>query len=211
MNFELAEKLNQFLVKNEIGAAIEMAETELKSIPETDFHRIIGKNLLHLSKLLAVHLDEFYKSVQTTIPKKKQGFFKTIFSKNESGEIKAFYCEMNGFTINYDRWFIDLFAYDRISEEYYDWLPDFYDMNDNDMNITGFEDIQKAFEDVHENNRFEEANINESYEICELLVILRLQELFRFTYKTVLEDGKEWVNIPMFVTAHDYELIYRVD
>jgi len=76
------------------------------------------------------------------------------------------------------------------------------------LTITGFEDIQKVFEDVHTNNRFEEPNTDKAYEVCELLVILKLQELFRATYKTN-QGNRE--NIPMFVTAHDYELIYKVN
>ncbi|HYG37134.1 MAG TPA: hypothetical protein VD908_00885 [Cytophagales bacterium] len=115
---------------------------------------------------------------------------------------------MNGFTINYDRWFIDLFSFENLSLTDWEWLSDFYDSTANDLTITGFEDIQKAFEDVHKNNRFEEPNIDKAYEVCEILVILRLQELFRETYKLNLGD---WDKIPMFVTAHDYELIYKVN
>lgn len=89
-----------------------------------------------------------------------------------------------------------------------EWLSDFYDSSANDLTITGFEEIQKVFEDVHENNRFGEPNIDKTYEVCELLVILRLQELFRETYK--LNQG-DWDKIPMFITAHDYELIYKAN
>lgn len=74
------------------------------------------------------------------------------------------------------------------------------------MTITGFESIQNVFQYVHENDMFKEPNIYSSYEVCELLVILRLQELFKETYKNTTDA---WAQIPMFVSAHDYELIYR--
>jgi len=115
---------------------------------------------------------------------------------------------MNGFTINYDRWLIDLFSFERFETEDWDWLSDFYDMTANSMTIKGFEELQMVFQDVHENDRFSESNIDKAYEVCELLVILRLQELFRETYK---DTKSEWTKIPMFVTAHDYEMIYRVN
>lgn len=115
---------------------------------------------------------------------------------------------MNGFTINYDRWFIDLFSFENYSLADWEWLSEFYDSSANDLTITGFEDIQKVFEDIHENNKFEEPTIYKAYEVCELLVILRLQELFREAYKTRNGGGN---NIPMFVTAHDYELIFKVN
>lgn len=207
MNFELADKLSELLESKKLDKAIAMAEQELKNIPTTDFHKILDKNLLHLTSDLAKHINEFEKSTKEVL-KKKQGFIKNLFGSGKEVKPAAYYCEMNGFTINYDRWFIDLFSFEIYSLTDWEWLSDFYDSTANDLTITGFEEIQKAFEDVHENNRFEEPNIDQAYEVCELLVILRLQELFRETYK---DEESEWSKIPMFVTAHDYEMIYKVN
>ncbi len=207
MNFELADKLSELLESKKLDEAIAMAEQELKNIPTTDFHKILSKNLLHLTTDLAKHINEFDKSTKEVL-KKKQGFLKNLFSSGKEVKPAAYYCEMNGFTINYDRWFIDLFSFENYSLTDWEWLSDFYDSTANDLTITGFEEIQKAFEDVHENNRFEEPYIDKAYEVCELLVILRLQELFRETYK--LNQG-DWDKIPMFITAHDYELIFKVN
>lgn len=207
MNFELADKLSELLESQKLDEAIAMAEQELKNIPTTGFHKILDKNLLHLTSDLAKHINEFDKSTKEVL-KKKKGFIKRLFGSGKEVKPAAYYCEMNGFTINYDRWFIDLFSFENYSLTDWEWLSDFYDSTANDLTITGFEEIQKAFEDVHENNRFEEPNIDKAYEVCELLVILRLQELFRETYK--LNQG-DWDKIPMFITAHDYELIYKVN
>jgi len=207
MNFELADKLSELLENKKLDEAIAMAEQELKNIPTTDFHKILDKNLLHLTSELAIHIDKFDKSTRQVL-KKKQSFIKNVFGLGKAIKPAAYYCEMNGFTINYDRWFIDLFSFENYSLTDWEWLSDFYDSTANDLTITGFEDIQKVFEDVHENNRFDEPNIDKAYEVCELLVILRLQELFRATYKT---NQGDWDNIPMFVTAHDYEMIFNVN
>ena len=207
MNFELEDKLSELLESKKLDEAIAMAEQELKNIQTTDFHKILDKNLLHLTSDLAKHIIEFDKSTKEVF-KKKQGFLKNLFGSGKEVKPAAYYCEMNGFTINYDRWFIDLFSFENYSLTDWEWLSDFYDSTANDLTITGFEEIQKAFEDVHENNRFEEPNIEKAYEVCELLVILRLQELFRETYK--LQQG-DWDKIPMFITAHDYELIFKVN
>ena len=207
MNFELADKLSELLENKKLDEAIAMAEQELKNIPTTDFHKILDKNLLHLTSELAIHIDKFDKSTRQVL-KKKQSFIKNVFGLGKAIKPAAYYCEMNGFTINYDRWFIDLFSFENYSLTDWEWLSDFYDSTANDLTITGFEDIQKVFEDVHENNRFDEPNIDKAYEVCELLVILRLQELFRATYKT---NQGDWDNIPMFVTAHDYEMIFNLN
>jgi len=115
---------------------------------------------------------------------------------------------MNGFTINYDRWFIDLFSFNKVESDNWEWLCDFYDSSSQDLTINGLEEIQKVFEDVHENKRIKEPNIENAYEVCELIVILRLQELFKETYKN---EKEEWSQIPMYITAHDYEMIYKVN
>ena len=207
MNFELADKLYGLLESKKLDEAITLAEQELRNIPLTDFHKILDRNLLHLTTDLTNHIQAFDKTTIDVL-KKKQGFIKNLFASKKDIKPAAYYCEMNGFTINYDRWYIDLFSFENYSLTDWDWLSDFYDSTTNDLTITGFEDIQKVFEDVHENNKFEEPNIDKAYEVCELLVILRLQELFRETYKTNKDD---WTAIPMFVTAHDYDLIYKAN
>jgi hypothetical protein len=205
MNFELADKLYILLETKKLDKAISLAETELKNIPKTEFHKIIGKNLLHQVLDLKNYLKSFDEST-TVVLKKKQGFLKNIFGSKEETKPVAYYCEMNGFTINYDRWYIDLFSFEKYSLEEWDWLSDFYDSTANDMTITGFEEIQNIFQEVHEKDRFNEPNIDKAYEVCEMLVILRLQELFREIY---INAEDKWTKIPMFVTAHDYDLIYR--
>lgn len=206
MNFELAGKLYELLESQKLDEAIALAEQELIEIPATDFHKILDRNLLHLTSNLVQYIKEFDQSTKDVL-KKKQGDT-NLFGSGKEVKPAAYYCEMNGFTINYDRWYIELFSFENYSLEDWEWLCDFYDMTAAGLTITGFEDIQKAFEDVHENDRFEEPNILKSYYVCELLVILRLQELFREAYKTAAND---WNSIPMFVTAHDYDLIYKAN
>ena len=207
MNFELAERLTKLLEAKELDKAIELAESELKKIPETGFHKIIGRDLKKQVNDLRKFIDTFDRTTNEVL-KKKQGFLKSLFGQKSNVNPAAYYCEMNGFTINYDRWFIDLFSFEKLGAGDWDWLSDFYDSTKSDMTIIGFEDIQQVFQDVHENERFNEPNIEKAYEVCELLVILRLQELFREAYK---DCNSDWTKVPMFVTAHDYELIYRVN
>lgn len=205
MNFDLADKLYVLLEAKKLDEAIALAESELRNIPETDFHKILNRNLLHLIADLADYIAEF-DTATSRVLKRKQGTLMALFGPKESKRPAAFYCEMNGFTINTGLWYIELFSYEKFESEDWEWLTDFYDSTSIDFVITSFEDIQAVFKDVHENNRFDEPNIDKAYEVCELLVILRLQELFRAVYNNRTE---EWATIPMFVTAHDYDLIYR--
>ena len=59
MNFELADKLTELLEVKKLDEAIELAENELRQIPETDFHKIIGKDLKHLTNDLKVFIETY--------------------------------------------------------------------------------------------------------------------------------------------------------
>jgi hypothetical protein len=48
--------------------------------------------------------------------------------------------------------------------------------------------------------------------ICELLVVLRLQELMKATFKLGRQKGQRWTTVPVLVTAHDYyDMVYKVE
>ena len=195
MNFTLAAKLNEHIQRDDIETAIQIAEAELTKIPQTDFHQLIVMNLLHLESQLSAYISNFYASI------------KLKYTLNFTKKLKALYCEMNGFTINYDRWFIDLFSYSAIGQDDYDWLADFEYQTSEDFTITGLENVQKVFEDVYKNQKYKIPEIKQAHDVAELLIILRLQELFKETYKNA--NGKKWSKFPIFVTAHDYDLIYQ--
>lgn len=197
MNFDLEDNLNKYVKRNDLDSAIQIAESELNEIPQTDFHQIIGKSLLHMESELDNYISNFYSRIRLK--------YTLSFKK----KLKAFYCEMNGFTINYDRWFIDLFSYSEIGVNDYDWLADYDYFTNKDLTLTGFETLQKVYEDFHENNKYKVPEIKLASEVTELLIILRLQELFRNTYRCAQSKKKKWAEIPMYVTAHDYEMIYQ--
>jgi hypothetical protein len=192
MNFDLAEQLNEFLLDNDLDKAINLTENKLSELPKTDFHKILGKDLKHLTASLANYIDDFYKTSKEKI------------------DVKAIYSEMNGFTINYDLWFIDLFAFTKCGGvDDLDWLSDFEVSSYDSLTITGFEDLQTVYEDYMENEKWKDNDLVETCEVCELLIILRLQELFREAKKLAVDKKLESADIPIFVTAHDYDLIYQ--
>ncbi|MBW1297921.1 hypothetical protein [Aquimarina litoralis] len=220
MNFDLLNELTKLLHENELERAIELSENKLNELPSTDFHKVLNKNLLHLKPKLAIYLENFITSAikyfSETPKPKKINFLEKVFGKKENKfesnvNLKAVYCEMNGFTINNDKWFIDLFAYDfynGMDPEDLDWLCDFKFDSNNSLIITGLEELQAAFKNYMEHSENNNENEKKSMEICELIIILKLQELFRHTY---IENNKKWTEIPILVTAHDYEMIYKIE
>lgn len=223
MNFDLLDKLSVLLQENKLESAIKMAEDKLNELPTTEFHKMLNKSLLHLKPNLEIYLENFNNSASNYFKKKpeskKVGFLEKIFGKKEKEiefnpdrNLQAVYCEMNGFSINYDLWFIDLFAFDfynGIDLEDLDWLCDFEFDSENRLTITGLEELQIAFKNYMEDSEKNDENEKKSMEICELIIILKLQELFKYTF--IENKNKQWTEIPMLVTAHDYEMIYKVE
>ena len=110
-------------------------------------------------------------------------------------------------------WFLDGFAYDKFGGvDDFDWLADWEEGNSTEESfvISGLEDLQVIYEDYMKKEKWRDKMQQDSSDICELLVILRLQELLKETVKLGRQKKMEWVNIPVFVTAHDYyDIIYR--
>ena len=212
MNFELADKLDNMLQEDKIDEAIEYAENELKKFPNTYFHKVLNNDLLHLKQDLENYLNDFFISASKFYSGNK-GLLNSFFKKKTASDkkLKTIYSEMNGFTINYDRWFIDLFAYSFYNGlEEIDWLAEFEYHGEKSLTITGFEKLQTAFKDYMENEKWKDEELKKSMEISELLVILRLQQLFQQTYKEGTEKETVWTKIPILVTAHDYDMIYEM-
>ena len=192
MNFDLADELNEYLIENRLDDAIILAEKKLNELPKTEFHKIIARDLKPLTENLVDYISSFYTQA------KKQF------------DIKAIYSEMNGFTINYDLWFIDLFAYNELGTlDDLDWLADFETSSNESMIISGFEDLQTVYEDYMENEKWKDKELEKACEICELIIILRLQELFKEAKNIANQRNLSWKDIPLLATAHDYDIIYE--
>jgi len=196
MEFNLETVLMELISKDKIEVAILMAERELSRYEETAFTEIIGKNLLHQIHDLEKYLKSFILKTSNRI------------------SLKSVYGEMNGFSINYDLWFLDLFGFDFLGEmENLDWLADWEDENSTKRSfvIKGFEGIQKTYQLHHENKMYTNQRNAEAADICDYVIVLRLQELFRETIKKAKRENQPWAEIPILVTAHDYELVYRMN
>ena len=153
MDFDLENELSKLIKQRKVEKAIEVAESKLSALPKTEFHRILNRNLLDQADLLLEFAELFYHSAEDFYHSHQGGFFRSLFSKQKpaSRQLEAVYAEMNAFTINPDRWFVDLFAFSQIgSREDFDWLADFEYATENSFSIKGFEDIQQVLCGLYE-------------------------------------------------------------
>jgi hypothetical protein len=190
MNFDYTELINPYLLKGDFSKALEIAETSLKNIPETEFHKVLGKFLLNHTDALVSWIDDFYNKTQKII------------------QIKAMYFEINEFDINTDQWYIDGFAYKEYGgTDDYDWLSDVtkQTMTSNEFILHGYEALQDAFENIE----LETDDLQNARDWCEQIIITRYMELMRNVHLKAKEMKLEWASIPLLCTEHSYDFIYE--
>ncbi|WP_163411608.1 TLD domain-containing protein [Flavobacterium ajazii] len=210
--YKFENELNEFVKVGNLEKAIEITESELKKLPTTDFHKVLNRDLLHLGKNLNDYLATFYKNSKNYFEGKSESFLSSLFQKNKATgkNLSAIYCEMNGFTINYDLWFLSGFAFSFCNDlDDIDWLADYDYSTDRIFTITGFEDLQNVYKDYMENEKWNDVNLEIACDLCAILITLRLEELFNKTYIDADNRNENWSKIPVFVTSHDMELVYK--
>ncbi|MEO5563671.1 MAG: hypothetical protein ABIR18_09560 [Chitinophagaceae bacterium] len=192
MNFGFAEQINPDLEKLDFDKAIRIAETNLKKIPTTDFHSVLGKSMTNQADSLVNWIDNYYKSTSKKI------------------DIKAIYFEMNEFDINTDTWYIDGFSYDNdggLDLDDMEWLSDFTrdTMTSEEFILVGFEKLQNAFENIELDND----DLQNARDWSEQIVIARFMELMRTAHLKAKEKELLWATIPLYFTEHSYDFILK--
>ena len=162
--------------------------------PKTNFQKIIGrKDLLKQAKKLNKWIGKFNKSA------------------NKKIYLKSLCAEMNRIDMNPNNWYLDIFAYDNYGgDQNFDWLGEWQHENPDKDSFTlkGFEDIQTVFKNFKEDDKSKDETLSKSAKLCEMLVILRLFELFEAAHNLAIEKEKKWIKIPVIVKADGNELIY---
>ena len=213
MDFDLEAELRKLINQGKVQKSIELAESKLRSLEKTDFHKVLGRSLLHQAEFLSEYMQFFYDAAIGFYKNEHKGFFRSIFKKkaNSLRNLKSAYVEMNAFTINPDRWFLDFFAYSQIgSREDFDWLADFDYVGESSFTIEGFEDLQQVYSEYVKGKNWEIEQQQKASNVCELIIVLRLQELFLSISEKATAQNRSWSTLPIFVTAHDYEMILEL-
>jgi hypothetical protein len=182
--FETLERLTPQLRAGDLEGC-EIAATEaLRALPRTPFHIASEFDFTNDPTEAARHFDRFIRTACTSF------------------KVGAVYTEMNGFDINPDRWYCDLFGFPEDGGiEDFDWLSDWESNDFEDYTLTGLEPLQAVYASPPFQN---EANRDASY-LCSILVVIKFQRFMQRASARMTELGA-----PLYVTAHDYEFIARI-
>ncbi len=105
--FRTVERLGPFLRHGDIETCERQVAKELRALSLTPFHLVLDLSISNDPAKAAGHFDGFFRRESKRL------------------ELRAAYTEMNGFDINPDRWYCDLFAYTSDGgHDDYDWLSD---------------------------------------------------------------------------------------
>ncbi|HEV8595221.1 MAG TPA: hypothetical protein VGR51_06795, partial [Thermoplasmata archaeon] len=97
----------------------------LRSLRETPYHAVLGRNFLGQTDAAVEYIGSFFETTSKTI------------------QVKALYFEMNGFEINPEEWYFNGFAFKEVGD--LDWLSAWDGEPGEDFVLTGMEPVQKAF------------------------------------------------------------------
>ncbi|MDI1241666.1 MAG: hypothetical protein PSX80_07070 [bacterium] len=186
--FELHDELIPTLRMGEIESCERVLLNRLAAIRESPFHIALDLTITNNPSDIAAYFDGFFRKESLRF------------------DIRAAYAEMNGFDINTDRWYFDVFAFTEYGgRDDYDWLADWESERYPEMTITGLEPLQKVYEESYDDENFGDAS-----DVVTLLVVTKFQDLIRRATADMSE-----LRFPLLATTHDFDaFIYearRVD
>ncbi|TWT61090.1 hypothetical protein [Rubinisphaera italica] len=190
MHVDLLQKVNNYLIsKNIDGAALEL-ESLLRTVTSDRFSTLAMSHFTNSSDAVFEHIKKFVSACQ------------------DKFEVRTVYLEMNGFDINYDRWYFDSFAYTvhyNVTEDM-DWLCDWSSPDWKQFTLCGLEKTQDDFRWYSENKIYENKTHDKVMEIASLLVMVRFIQLIRDS----IPISKSNSSIPLLATAHDFDIFGRL-
>lgn len=189
MNVDLWQTVDSYLRSNDVDAAAADLESRLRAAAFDRFASLADSHFTNSPRDVLAHINEFIATCQAQF------------------DVRAVYLEMNGFDINYDRWYFDSFAYTEYSDdpEDLDWLCDWSSPDWDQFTLSGPKQTQNDFRWYMENKIYENKTHDAEKEIATLLVMVRFVQLIRSS----LNAGTLTCSVPLLATAHDFDMFGR--
>lgn len=182
--FSTIRRLRPMLRAGDLQACESGAIAALRGLPPSPFHLAADLSISNAPGDMAAHIDRFFAE------------------ESSAFGVRAVYVEMNGFDINPDRWYCDLFAYEEDGgQKNYDWLSDWQSEYFEDYTITGLEPLQA----VYTSEDLEDEQYADAAPLAGLVVVTKFQ---RFTQTAACK--LKHMKVPLYVSAHDYDYIARI-
>lgn len=189
MDVELWQRVENYLRSNDIDAAAADLESRLRTSASDRFRSLADLRFTNSPSAVLNHINRFIAHCATKFT------------------VRAVYLEMNGFCVNYDRWYFDSFAYTEYSdaEDDLDWLCDWASPDWETLTLTGLEQTQDDFRWYMEDEIYNLKSHDKEEDIATLLVMIRFVQLVR----SAMDSGPLVCAVPLLATAHDFDIFGR--
>jgi hypothetical protein len=182
--FQMMERLTPQLRAGDLAGCEAAAVEALRTLPRTPFHIAAELSIANDPAEAAAHFDAFYQT------------------ESEQMTIGVVYTEMNGFDINPDRWYCDLFAYTEDGGlEDLDWLSEWETDAAEEYTITGLEPLQA----VYASQAFHDPAYSDASYLSNLVVVTKFQRFIQ-----IAAERMSALKVPLYATAHEYDYIARL-
>ena len=171
---------------------IRSLEDGLRSIKDTPYHAILGRDFLHHLEDATTFVADFYRAA------------------SQNGPIRAMYFEINGFTINPGRWYFTGFGYEKGGDIWKltwntDWLTP-WDHETDEFTLAGMEQVQRAFAKLYCDEK-QPLGVKLAGEVTEHLVVARFNELIAAAHRLAKEECPQLNGLPVLSTAHEWNTL----
>ncbi|WP_442509659.1 hypothetical protein SH528x_001247 [Novipirellula sp. SH528] len=189
MNVDLWQSVDTYLRANDIDGAASHLETLVRSENSDRFTSLADSAFTNPATSVLEHVNTFLSACAPQF------------------DLRAAYHEMNGFDINYDRWYFDSFGYADLTDDPddVDWLCDWNSPDWETFTLTGLEQTQDDFRWYMENKVWEKKTHETAKEIAVLLVMVRFLQLVQ----SALSSGSLAASVPILATVHDFDMFGR--
>lgn len=178
------------------SSAFDSVEKALEDIIQSDkrelFKSIIGRQFTNTPQSIISTIDQFCSLC------------------DDQMELRSVYLEMNGFDINYHRWYFDIFGYDTDGkgqeEQDMEWLCEWKSPDYPEQTLKGLELCQSEFEYYHDEEIYKDKSYDTAYAaalnlvMCKFVILIRNSLIF-CSFNRPLR---------VLAAAHDFEVTGEV-
>jgi hypothetical protein len=191
MNIALWQKIDSYFRAREVRKAAMHLESVLRAEKADHFTSLCDLQFTNPPETIVRHIESLIELCDSHF------------------QVRAIYLEMNGFDINYDRWYFDSFAYHVYGRDPDDleWLCEWRSPEYPQITLTGLENIQEDFRWYIEGRIYDQHTHDKAEECAVLLVMTRFVQLIGAS----LAAYPSSVRVPVLATAHDFDIVGRFE
>lgn len=191
MDEKLWATVDDFVAKSSVLQAIDFLESRLSETKSDRFQSVIRCGFANSPESVLAAINSY------------------IAECSQRFDVQAIYLEMNGFDINPDRWYFELFGYTEYGSDpqNIEWLCNWQKPHGDSVTLTGLESVQADFEWYMATEAYED----EAYEKVEVIAVFLVMCKFVSLIQSALSSGPLVKPIPILAAAHDFDIVGRFE